>query len=122
MNTVNYRQRMTFFKENEEQFRLFLDEAQATFTEGENETPVNGYSYTGDEADGSTLINAKNVNSENMRGKFISGLIRKRYSQDEVEAIILNCSQSDEHAQEMTALQAYREECKQKVDDLLNRE
>ena len=46
---------MTFFKENEEQFRLFLDEAQVSFTEGESETPVNGYSYTGDEADGSQL-------------------------------------------------------------------
>lgn len=113
---------MTFFKENEEQFRLFLNEAQASFTEGENETPVNGYSYTGDEADGSTLIAAKDVDNENMRGKFISGLIRKRYSQDEVEAIILNGSQSEEHAQEMAALQAYREECKQKVDNLLNRE
>ncbi|MBO4574786.1 MAG: hypothetical protein J5708_05640 [Bacteroidales bacterium] len=122
MNTVNYRQRMTFFKENEEQFRLFLNEAQASFTEGESETPVNGYSYTGDEADGSTLINAKDVNNGNMRGKFISGLIRKRYSQDEVEAIILNGTQSAEHAQEMADLQAYREECKQKVDDLLSRQ
>lgn len=113
---------MTFFKENEEQFRLFLDEAQVSFTEGESETPVNGYSYTGDEEDGSTLIDAKGVTADNMRGKFISGLIRKRYSQDEVEAIILNGSQSEEHAQEMAALQAYREECKQKVDNLLNRE
>ncbi len=122
MKTSNYRQRMTFFKENEEQFRLFLDEQPATFTEGENEQPVNGYSYTGDEEDGSTLIDAKGVTADNMRGKFISGLIRKRYSQDEVEAIILNGSQSEEHAQEMAALQAYREECKQKVDNLLNRE
>lgn len=113
---------MTFFKENEEQFRLFLDEQPTTFTEGENEQPVNGYSYTGDEEDGSTLIDAKGVAADNMRGKFISGLIRKRYSQDEVEAIILNGSQSEEHAQEMAALQAYREECKQKVDNLLNRE
>ena len=71
---------MTFFKENEEQFRLFLDEQPATFTEGENEQPVNGYSYTGDEEDGSTLIDAKGVTADNMRGKFISGLIRKRYS------------------------------------------
>lgn len=113
---------MTFFKENEEQFRLFLDEQPAIFTEGENEQPVNGYSYTGDEEDGSTLIDAKGVTADNMRGKFISGLIRKRYSQDEVVTIILNGLQSEEHAQEMAALQAYREECKQKVDDLLNRE
>ena len=113
---------MTFFKENEEQFRLFLDEQPATFTEDKNEQPVNGYSYTGDEEDGSTLIDAKGVTADNMRGKFISGLIRKRYSQDEVEAIILNASQSEEHAQKMAALQAYREECKQKVDNLFNRE
>ncbi|MBQ3844785.1 MAG: hypothetical protein II817_07415 [Bacteroidales bacterium] len=122
MNTVNYRQRMTFFKENEEQFRLFLDEAQVSFTEGESETPVNGYSYTGDEADGSTLINAKDVNNENMRGKFISGLIRKRYSQDEVEAIILNGTSTEQHAQELDGLQNYREECKSKIDELLSRQ
>lgn len=112
---------MTFFKENEEQFRLFLNEAQATFTEGEDETPVNGYSYTGEEEDGSTLIATKDVTEDNMRGKFIAGLIRNRYSQDEVEAIILNGTQSAKHAQEMADLQAYREECKQKVDELLSR-
>lgn len=122
MNTVNYRQRMTFFKENEEQFRLFLNEAQASFTEGESETPVNGYSYTGDEADGSTLINAKDVNNGNMRGKFISGLIRKKYSQDEVEAIILNGTSTEQHAQELDGLQNYREECKSKIDELLSRQ
>ena len=82
---------------------------------------INGYTYTGPEIDGSTLIEATDVTAENMRGKFISGLIRKRYSQDEVEAIILNGTQSMEHAAEMDALQAYRDDCKRKVDELLGR-
>ena len=97
---------------------FFFNEAEQ---KDEYDNTVNGYTYTGTEIDGSTLIEAKDVTAENMRGKFISGLIRKKYSQDEVEAIILNGTQSMEHAAEMDALQAYRDDCKRKVDELLGR-
>jgi len=123
MNKVNYRQRMSFLREDENHYRLFLDEQPATFTEQEGETPVNGYSYTGDEPDGSTLVEATDVDGENMHGKFVSGLIRKRYTQDEVEAIVLNSLTGDQIRQsELDTLQAYRTDCKDKVNELMTRQ
>lgn len=38
--------------------------------------------------------------------------IRSTYSQSQVEAIILNGTDTEEHAAELAALQAYRAECK----------
>lgn len=122
MNTVNYIQRMSFFREDENHYRLFLDEQLVTFAEQDGETSVDGYSYMGDEPDGSTLIEAYDVDSENMYGKFVSGLIRKRYTQDEVEAIVLNSFIGDDNQQsELDMLQAYRTECKNKIKELLSR-
>ncbi len=122
MNTVNYTQRMTFFREDQHHYRLFLNEQPAIFTEQESGTSYNGYSYTGDEPDGSTLIEAVEVDAGNMYGKFVSGLIRKRYTQDEVEAIILNSYTDDDNKQsELAILQAYRTECKNKIKELMTR-
>ena len=120
MTTQFNPQRQTYIKYDDNHYLLFLEEKEAEQKDKHGNT-VNGYTYTGTEIDGSTLIEAKDVTAENMRGKFISGLIRKRYSQDEVEAIILNGTQSMEHAAEMDALQAYRDDCKRKVDELLGR-
>ena len=120
MNTAFNPQRQNYAKYDDNHYLLFLQEKEAE-QKDEHGNTVNGYTYTGTGIDGSTLIEATDVTSENMRGKFISGLIRKRYSQDEVEAIILNGNQSMEHAAEMDALQAYRDDCKRKVDELLGR-
>ena len=120
MNTAFNPQRQNYAKYDDKHYLLFLNEQEAEHT-NENGDKVKGYTYTGTRIDGSTLIKATDVTAENMRGKFISGLIRKRYSQDEVEAIILNGTQSMEHAAEMDALQAYRDDCKRKVDELLDR-
>ena len=120
MNTAFNPQRQNYAKYDDNHYLHFLEEKEAEQT-NENGDKVKGYSYTGTRTYGSTLIDAKDVTAENMRGKFISGLIRKRYSQDEVEAIILNGTQSMEHAAEMDALQAYRDDCKRKVDELLGR-
>ena len=120
MNTAFNPARQNYVKYDDNHYLLFLNEQEAEQT-NENGDKVKGYTYTGTRIDGSTLIEATDVTAENMRGKFISGLIRKRYSQDEVEAIILNGTQSMEHAAEMDALQAYRDDCKRKVDELLGR-
>lgn len=120
MNTAFNPQRQNYAKYDDNHYLLFLNEQEAEQT-NENGDKVKGYTYTGTRTDGSTLIEATDVTAENMRSKFISGLIRKRYSQDEVEAIILNGTQSMEHAAEMDALQAYRDDCKRKVDELLGR-
>ena len=120
MNTSFNPQRQNYSKYDDNHYLLFLEEKEAE-QKDEHGNTINGYTYTGDRIDGSTLIEAADVTAENMRGKFISGLIRKRYSQDEVEAIILNGTQSMEHAVEMHTLQAYRDDCKRKVDELVGR-
>ena len=120
MNTAFNPHRQNYVKYDNNHYLLFLEEKEAE-QKDENGDTINGYTYTGTEIDGSTLIDATDVTAENMRGKFISGVIRKRYSQEEGEAIILNGTQSMEHAAEMDALQDYRDDCKRKVDELLGR-
>ena len=42
----------------------------------------------------------------------VSSIVRCRYSQSDIEAIVLNGSDTDEHASEYAALQAWRAEAK----------
>ena len=42
----------------------------------------------------------------------VSSIVRCRYSQSDIEAIVLNGSDTDEHASEYEALQAWRAEAK----------
>jgi len=82
--------------------------------------PATVYSYTGSSTDGGTLISAKIDTYE----AFVSGLVRSRYSSDQVEAIILNLQSNDlerivEFQQEMDDLNNWRAECKQIAADLL---
>ena len=56
--------------------------------------------------------------------QFVSGLIRSRYSADQVEAILLNIQSNDpdrmaEFQQELDTLNAYRDECKLIASELL---
>lgn len=87
--------------------------------------PVMGYSYEGEEIDGGTLIEATTASYE----AFVNGLIRKRYTQSEVEAIQSNMivsmtnpdtERSAEFRQEWEAYQAYREQCKTDAKTILN--
>ena len=87
----------------------------------EHENPIEGYSYTGDMEDGSTIIEAKDVTDENRRSKFIAGLIGKRYSIDAQIAILANGADTEEHARELREFEAFRTECKQTVDELISR-
>jgi hypothetical protein len=125
MNTVNYTEKKTFEKYNDGQYLLYLNEAPVTFTLSGNEPgeeqELQGFSYTGDAPDGATVIEAKDVTDENRRGKFVAGLINKNYSIDAQIALLSNGNDTPQHAEELHAFEAYRAECKTKVDELLSR-
>lgn len=75
--------------------------------------PCMAYAYTGDSRDGGTIIEAKEVSYD----AFVSGLVRKQYSADRVEAITLNKLSSDverkaEFDAEFSTLEEYRNVCK----------
>lgn len=124
MNTVSYIERKKFVRYDTDSYLLYLNEvpAEVVVDEESGET-ARGYSYTGDEIDGSTriLADARTVTDENRRGKFVAGLIGRRYSIDDQIAILANSDNTAEHAEELREFEAYRSECKRLVDELLNR-
>ena len=77
------------------------------------------FSYEGDEADGSTKIKAKSATY----GDFTAGLVRTKYSQNQVEAILANRGDGDKsHEAEFDAYQAWRIQAKQIAQEVLARE
>lgn len=121
MKTANHAERQAFVKYDNEHYLLYLNEQAANFTMPEHEEPTEGYSYTGDMEDGSTMIEAKGVTDANRRDKFVAGMIGTRYSIDAQVALLANGSDTEEHARELRAFEAFRTECKQVVDELLSR-
>lgn len=120
MYTHFYTQKKKFSKYDAGHYLLYLNEQAATKIMEEGEDPVPGYEYTGNFGDGGTLIRA----TEATYDQFVSGLIRSRYSADQVEAILLNIQSNDparmaEFQQELDTLNAYREECKKVIAELL---
>lgn len=124
--TVNYPKKRTFVPFDKEHYLLYLDENPVTYAaepalivEGEAVAPepVDGYSYSGTYPDGGTLIRA----TEATYDAFVSGLIRRRYSADEVEALQANMVETlvnpehpraEEFTQKWEEFQKYRDECK----------
>lgn len=82
---------------------------------------MQGCVYTGPSADGSTLIEATVVTLENIRGKFIAGLIGLSYNLDDQIALLANGEDSDEHSEELAVFHRARREVKKDVDELLSR-
>lgn len=124
MNTVSYIERKKYVRYDADSYLLYLNEAPAdVVVDEESGETARGYSYTGEETDGSTRISvdARTVTEENRRGKFVAGLIGRRYSIDDQIAILANSDNTDEHAEELREFEAYRSECKRQVDELLNR-
>ena len=74
MNTSFNPQRQSYMKYDDNHYLLFLNEQEAEQTNEEGEK-IKGYTYTGQRIDGSTLIEATGVTPENIRGKFIAGLL-----------------------------------------------
>lgn len=136
MNKQVYQERRTYLHYDAGRFMLYLNEQREEYTpqvstpgEGPEmaavSDPVPGFSYEGEEEDGGTLIEATAANYE----AFVNGLIRKRYTQSEVEAIQSNmivsmtdpaAERSAEFRQEWEAYQEYRETCKNNAKAILN--
>lgn len=134
MYTINYSETRTFSQFDREQFLLYLGEKPVTYTPevvamATDEAapiaePVDGFSYTGTHPDGGTLIRAKEATYD----AFVSGLIRQRYSSDEVEALQANMVEAlldkenpraVEFTQKWEEFQQYRNECKASAKKVL---
>lgn len=122
METVTYLQRKKYEKFDDDTFLVYLnEEVKENFVpesrEGEEPAePCTAYAYTGPEKDGGTLIEAKKA----IYDDFVSGLVRLKFNQAKVEAILLNQGDGDdEHLAEYNALQLYRRECKELASRLL---
>lgn len=113
--------RQSYMKYDNSHYLLFLNE-QAAEQEDEYAGKISGYTYTGTMPDGSTLIEATGVNTENIRGKFISGLLGLEYSLDDQIALLANGEDSEQHSEELAAFARARSEAKKAVDELLSRE
>lgn len=88
MNTAIYTEKRTFEKYDENRYIVYLNETvipEYTLPSMDDapQEPVTGYSYTGSEPDGGTLIEATSAD----RDSLINGIIRTRYSQTEEDAI-----------------------------------
>ena len=120
MTTQFNPQRQTYIKYDDSHYLLFMHE-QVAEQEDEFAGKISGYTYTGTMPDGSTLIEATGVTPENIRGKFIAGLLGVEYSKDDQIAILANGEDSEEHSEELAAFSRARSEAKKAVDDLLSR-
>ena len=121
MTTQFNPQRQTYVKYDDSHYLLFLNE-QAAEQEDEFAGNISGYTYTGTMPDGSTLIEATGVTAENMRGKFIAGLIGIEYSKDDQIALLANGEDTAAHAEELEKFKEVRAAAKKAVDELLGRE
>lgn len=126
MNKKYYLLRMSYVKYDDNHYLLYLNEKRvddyhpdnAGESAGDNKT-VTAYSYEGDEPDGSTKIEAKSANYKD----FVTGIVRMKYSQNDVEAILCNHGDGNaEHANEYDDFQAWREQAKQWANELLDRD
>lgn len=120
MNTAFNPARQNFVKYDDNHYLLFLNEQEAEQT-NENGDKVKGYSYTGTRTDGSTLIEATDVTPENMRSKFIAGLIGTEYTKDDQIALLANGEDTAAHAEELAKFKAVRAAAKKAVDEMLAR-
>lgn len=118
-----YLNRKSFEKFDEGRYILYLNEEEIPdyvpeAKEDEESAPCMTYAYDGAEIDGGTWILADSANYDS----FVAGLVRLKYSQNQVEAILCNQGDgSDEHLEEFNALQLYRKECKQVAAEILAR-
>lgn len=119
MTTQFNPQRQTYIKYDDSHYLLFLNEQEAEQTNEIGEK-IKGYTYTGPRQDGSTLIEATGVTKENIRGKFIAGLLGIEYSIDDQIALLANGEDSAEHSEELTRFLTFRQSVKEEIDKLLS--
>ncbi len=121
MKKASYTQRKNFVKFDNKHYLLYLNESEVDITNEETQETTQGYQYEGSEDDGSVKIEASEVTAENMRSRFIAGLIGNTYDKDTQIATLANGADSDAHAEELAQFNAYRSACKVAVDELLSR-
>ena len=120
MNTAFNPQRQSYMRYDNTHYLLFLNEQEAEQTNDVGEK-IKGYTYTGPRQDGSTLIEVTGVTQDNIRGKFIAGLIGLEYSLDDQIALLANGEDSEEHSKELADFMLARSEAKKNVDEVLSR-
>lgn len=120
MKTSFNTHRQSYMKYDNSHYILFLQEQEAEQTNELGEK-IKGYTYTGPRQDGSTLIEATGVTQENIRGKFIAGLLGLEYSIDDQIALLANGQDSEEHSEELASFARARSEAKKSVAELLSR-
>lgn len=121
MHTVSYIERKNFVKFDNEHYLLYLNEKKAEVKNEKTGESVQGFSYTGSHPDGGTMVEAKDVNDDNRRAKFVAGLIGTEYDIDRQIAILANGRDTDEHADELKDFEDNRRLVKQTIDELLVR-
>lgn len=124
MNRAIYLDRRKFDKFDDNHFIVYLNEETIPeyvpeVMEGQPEPePCTAYAYSGSEKDGGTIIEATSAQYDD----FVAGLVRLKFSQNQVEAILCNQGDgNDEHLAEYNALQSYRKDCKAVAAELLAR-
>ena len=122
MYKVSYIGRKNFVKFDDEHYLLYLNEEQAEVKNEDTGDIMQGYAYTGSQPDGGTLVEAKDVNDDNRRAKFVAGLIGTEYDIDSQIAILANGNDPDQHAQELKDFEDNRRVVKETIDELLARE
>ena len=134
MNKKYYLARKSFVKYDDNHYLLYTGEQKvenyhpeaatgssdtSEQSEDENSEGVTAYSYEGTEPDGSTKIQATAATYDD----FTAGLVRTRYSQNQVEAILANRGDGDEtHEAEFEAYQSWRKDAKEIAKEILSRE
>lgn len=121
MHTVSYIERKNFVKFDNEHYLLYLNEEKAEVKNEKTGESVQGFSYMGSHPDGGTMVEAKDVNDDNRRAKFVAGLIGTEYDIDRQIAILANGRDTDEHADELKDFEDNRRLVKQTIDELLAR-
>lgn len=128
MNKKIYLVRMNYVRYDENHYLLYLNEKRvenyqpdASMCECESESggdTVTAYSYEGSEPDGSIKIEATSASYND----FVAGLVRTKYSQNDVEAILCNHGDGDSgHDAEFLAFQEWRDKAKEIAQEVLKR-
>lgn len=128
MNKKFYLVRMSYVKYDDKHYLLYLNEQRVEDyhpetgiipdSDGGSDT-VTAYSYEGSENDGSTKIEATSASYND----FVAGLVRTKYSQNDVEAILCNHGDGDsDHETEYQTFQEWREQAKKLAEEILDRD
>ena len=131
MNKKYYLVRKSFVKFDDNHYLLYINEQKvdnyhpetatgsiSEQSDDEDSEGVTAFSYEGDELDGSIKIQAQNATYDD----FTAGLVRTKYSQNQVEAILANHGDGEsDHEAEFEAYQAWRKEAKQIATEILAR-